>query len=157
MHREYLVPSSIGNTKPWRITWKQIHVQPVLGLYTITLDLSLCWQQSKYNRQDKTKIGHRKSQLCANSLELLMVTFNDIHIGVTWSICLHMGRVYMPGGFLSYTRNTRFHDDVIKWKDFPRCWPFVQGIHRWPVNCSLLLTQPEIYLSKCSVRRWHIY
>ena len=26
------------------------------------------------------------------------------------------------------------HDDVIKWKHFPRCWPFVRGIHRSPVN-----------------------
>ena len=26
------------------------------------------------------------------------------------------------------------HDDVIKWKDFPRYWPFVRGIHRSPVN-----------------------
>ena len=23
-----------------------------------------------------------------------------------------------------------FHDDVIKWKHFPRYWPFVRGIHR---------------------------
>ena len=23
------------------------------------------------------------------------------------------------------------HDDVIKWKHFPRYWPFVRGIHRW--------------------------
>ena len=29
---------------------------------------------------------------------------------------------------------TAFHDDVIKWKHFPRYWPFVRGIHRWPVN-----------------------
>ena len=34
------------------------------------------------------------------------------------------------------------HDDVIKWKHFPRHWPFVWGIHRslvnspWPVNSS---------------------
>ena len=26
------------------------------------------------------------------------------------------------------------HDGVIKWKHSPRHWPFVQGIHRWPVN-----------------------
>ena len=26
------------------------------------------------------------------------------------------------------------HDDVIKWKHFPRCWLFVRGIHRSPVN-----------------------
>ena len=27
-----------------------------------------------------------------------------------------------------------FHNDVIKWKHFPRYWPFVRGIHRSPVN-----------------------
>ena len=26
------------------------------------------------------------------------------------------------------------HDDVIKWKHFPRHWPFVRRIHRSPVN-----------------------
>ena len=26
------------------------------------------------------------------------------------------------------------HDNVIKWKYFPRYWPFVRGIHRYPVN-----------------------
>ena len=29
---------------------------------------------------------------------------------------------------------TLVHDDVIKWKKFPRYWPFVRGIHRSPVN-----------------------
>ena len=28
------------------------------------------------------------------------------------------------------------HDDVIKWRHFPRYWPFVRGIHRSPVNSS---------------------
>ena len=26
------------------------------------------------------------------------------------------------------------HDDVTKWKHFPRYWPFVRGIHRSPMN-----------------------
>ena len=26
------------------------------------------------------------------------------------------------------------HDDVMKWKHFPRYWPFVRDIHRSPVN-----------------------
>ena len=32
----------------------------------------------------------------------------------------------------SHYREARFvwHDDVIKWKHFPRNWPFVRGIHR---------------------------
>ena len=30
--------------------------------------------------------------------------------------------------------STMSHDDVIKWKHFPRYWPFVRGIHRSSVN-----------------------
>ena len=30
--------------------------------------------------------------------------------------------------------DAKLHDDVIKWKYFPRYWPFVRGIHRPPVN-----------------------
>ena len=29
------------------------------------------------------------------------------------------------------------HDDVIKWKHFPRYWPFLWGIQRSPVNSSV--------------------
>ena len=29
---------------------------------------------------------------------------------------------------------SHMHDDVIKWKHFPRYWPCVRGIHRSPVN-----------------------
>ena len=35
----------------------------------------------------------------------------------------------------SYKRcNSTNHDDVIKWKHFPRYWNFVGGIHRSPLN-----------------------
>ena len=44
---------------------------------------------------------------------------------IEWEfICLEMWSLHWDG----------LHDDVIKWKHFPRYWPFVQGIHRWPVN-----------------------
>ena len=33
-----------------------------------------------------------------------------------------------------YTCRESWHDDVIKWKHFPRYWSFVRGIHRSPVN-----------------------
>ena len=39
-----------------------------------------------------------------------------------------MGMLYI----CTYAQYT--HDDVIKWKHFPRNWPFVRGIHRSPVN-----------------------
>ena len=33
-----------------------------------------------------------------------------------------------------YENGSTLHDDVIKWKHFPRYWPFVRGILRSPVN-----------------------
>ena len=33
------------------------------------------------------------------------------------------------------------HDDIIKWKHFPRYWPFVRGTHLSPVNFPRLLGQ----------------
>ena len=40
--------------------------------------------------------------------------------------------------FLSETSNIivsdSIHDDVIKWRHFTRCFPFMWGIHQWPVN-----------------------
>ena len=42
---------------------------------------------------------------------------------------------YLIVVMMSWHRNAfRIHDDVIEWKHFPRYWPFVRGIHRWPVN-----------------------
>ena len=32
------------------------------------------------------------------------------------------------------SENPYIHDDVIKWKHFPRYWPFVRGNHRSPVT-----------------------
>ena len=63
---------------------------------------------------------------------------------VSWLICI--GVLFF---MLDYSNRSRlmsdrlplfqqmsspFHDDVIKWKHFPRYWPFVRGIHWSPVN-----------------------
>ena len=37
-------------------------------------------------------------------------------------------------GSLQHDGQRGVHDDVIKWNFFLRCWPFVRGIHRSPVN-----------------------
>ena len=37
------------------------------------------------------------------------------------------------------------HDDVIKWKHFPRYWPFVRGIHRSPVNSPHKASDAELW------------
>ena len=44
-------------------------------------------------------------------------------------------RVWNPGKVYWILYEVVIHDDVvIKWKHFLRCWPFVRGIHRSPVN-----------------------
>ena len=37
------------------------------------------------------------------------------------------------------------HNDVIKWKHFPRYWPFVRGIHRSPVNSPTKASDAELW------------
>ena len=57
------------------------------------------------------------------------------------------------------------HDDVIKWKHFPRNWPSVRGIHGWPMDSLTNGGDAESFgvfldlrlnkrLSKQSIRRW---
>ena len=52
----------------------------------------------------------------------------------------HLGKSVHPFdtnmAYITFYRDTFYteHDDVIKWKHFPRYWPFVRRIHRSPVN-----------------------
>ena len=50
--------------------------------------------------------------------------------------CLPLGliAVVLVLGVLSFWYSYFIHDDVIKWKHFPRYWPFVRRIHRSPLN-----------------------
>ena len=45
----------------------------------------------------------------------------------------HRKRQFLHLGTYSY-HCVGGHDDVVKWKHFPRYWPFMRGIHRSPVN-----------------------
>ena len=58
---------------------------------------------------------------------------------LTTSSCFAMGWYWFYPYHNKTKQNTAMcilqdHDDVIKWKHFPRYWPFVRGIHRSPVN-----------------------
>ena len=60
----------------------------------------------------------------------ILILFTFIVPCLFWSKKMDYGIVYLHLSCLFF----RSHDDVIKWKHFPRYWPFVQGIHRSPVN-----------------------
>ena len=69
---------------------------------------------------------------------------------ITWTnvdadLCRHMTSWCHNKQKLYYSRARVFgvwrhrqktHDDVIKWKHFPRYWPFVRGLHRSSVNST---------------------
>ena len=57
--------------------------------------------------------------------------------GMANSLHLTGWKTWDVTNYLSVTQIRAFgtkHDDVIKWKHFPRYWPFVLGIPRSPVN-----------------------
>ena len=53
---------------------------------------------------------------------------------------------------------SQHHDDVTKWKHFPRYWPFVRGIHRSPVNsphkCQCRRTLFDLGLNQQLSKEW---
>ena len=66
---------------------------------------------------------------CACILDVLQVTFLlVVNPGVYKRWHFYNKRRFMAN--LSTSCLRMYHDDVIKWKHFPRYWPFVRGIHR---------------------------
>ena len=53
---------------------------------------------------------------------------------VTSNIHLNKRLVTLSCTVMRRVFTNKVHDDVSKWKHFPRNWPFVRGIHRSPVN-----------------------
>ena len=49
-------------------------------------------------------------------------------------VIVYEWKVFGEPGSGPFSVVTVLHDDVIKWKRFPRYWPFVRGIHRPPMN-----------------------
>ena len=49
-------------------------------------------------------------------------------------LLIFQGKCYSDVMYNDVPEYTYSHDDVIKWKRFPRYWPFVRGIHRSPAE-----------------------
>ena len=93
--------------------WYQFHEVHAISLY-------FCWWHLTSVLSDqRTKIV--SPEWPAGSRGLVITSHQGHHAEISWCI--------------SYRRSTS-HDDVIKWKHFPRYWPFVRGIHRSPVNST---------------------
>ena len=62
------------------------------------------------------------------------IGFQGISNGMFSRALVHWSGAWVAERFPYWLGSLLVHDDVIKWKHFPRYWPFVQGIHRSPVN-----------------------
>ena len=57
------------------------------------------------------------------------------HDNFQWPVCMaEQVRSQWERTLYSLRHKVCHHNDVIKWKHFPRYWPFVRGINRSPVN-----------------------
>ena len=69
--------------------------------------------------------------VCKNCIQIQVIRPKYLYGWVSLCLSLLYGGVSDP----IYKRTAKLsHDDVIKWKHFPRYWPFVLGIPRSPVN-----------------------
>ena len=57
-----------------------------------------------------------------------------VRSAINWTIYVSLGLSACGNTCVFKCPKTDLHDDVIKWKHFPRYWPFVWGIHRSLVN-----------------------
>ena len=69
---------------------------------------------------------------------IMMIFFREEHYFSILTVyscwCLVWWQLLLNHPVDDFTMDSISHDDVIKWKHFPRYWPFVPGIHRPPVN-----------------------
>ena len=83
------------------------------------------------------------SQHCQNKRQLLHITsiFDRCHRSLA-VIRYPLRSLQLPQNMILFKPDRKcetcnlwlIHDDVIKWKHFPRHFPFVKGIHRSPAN-----------------------
>ena len=74
---------------------------------------------------------HRKKTVSILKWDSIIHLLSSYHCRLQWSVHLpQVCRSQRPRS-LSLKKS---HDAVIKWKHFPRYWPFVRGNHRSPMN-----------------------
>ena len=77
---------------------------------------------------------------CASSIQLMSECSQHIILSYKYSTSCFINSIeYVTTGIQQMNGSEKYIGwlyDVIKWKHFPRYWPFMGGIQRWPVNSS---------------------
>ena len=84
--------------------------------------LSILWL--KLNHVSKMAANSTSTGYWTNACNQYVIDYSVYYTLPSVGQCLFTAAVYVCS----------CHDEVIKWKHFPRYWSFVRGIHRSPVN-----------------------
>ena len=115
------------------MNWFQILILETIGAFEILSNYSVVNYVSFIFKIIEVGLRFFADLLAANLLAVAIITIIDLLkskskdpqcCGVRFDVQFE----------LILIRLLLTHNDVIKWKHFPRYWPFVQGIHRSPVN-----------------------
>ena len=95
------------------------------------------WINIRYHYHiDKIFIQENYIALLVSTHNSIASTYRSCEYNIRCAHLLHDLIDYRARKINSRECNYSSHDDVIKWKHFPRYWPFVRRIHRSPVNCQ---------------------
>ena len=98
-------------------TYHQELIRPIIGYYLMIVAWFASWEIGFLCRH-YLLCGRRRRDSTVVAIGLEPFWCQDIRSSQTADV----------------GRPAQVHDNVIKWKHFPRYWPFVRGIHRSPVN-----------------------
>ena len=93
----------------------------------LMLSFICAWTNSWLNNRDASVLRHRRAHYDVTVIRYLIYDHHQLTCGP------YNSPQWAPG-CCSQEMTFLIHDDVIKWRRFPRRWPFVRGIHRSPVN-----------------------
>ena len=95
-----------------------------------------CEVKSEFPPQRASNVDNVVMSWSFHNIQFSLV-LNLVHWSIVWGINWWARSKWCPRRFhnnISIFISVMIHDDAVKWKHFPRCWPFVRGIHRSPVN-----------------------
>ena len=88
----------------------------------ITMHVTFLYNFKDFGSDNGLSPGQRQAIIWTNAGILLIGPLEAIVSEISINYCLIL------------ILENAFHDDVIKWKHYPRYWPVVRGIHRSQVN-----------------------
>ena len=138
-----LIPKGPINNMPVLVqimAWRRPDDKPLSEPMMVSLPTHVCVIRPQWVNLLRPNDNMLNAVLPRNAfVRCLQAKFTRSNIDWSWVIvanCLNMHDENASNMLFNLRTRPQYvkHDDVIKWKHFPRYWPLVRGIHRSSVN-----------------------